>query len=150
MLTKYLVNQWGFEFRRKRDGPASESEPVMKKPECTKIDCKNFCALWLLHDRFPLTSGAITFTSNFNTPLVNQIFLSTYCSESFASSRLLQVSDSFHQKASFNLSLVQLQAGNKVHVYLIECSVFCPSALFSNAASKIEFILYPKLQNFLN
>ena len=58
-----------------------------------------------------------------------------------STSRFLQVSDSFHLKTSFKLSLAQFQAGNKVHVYLIQYSVFCSSALFCNAGSKVQFIL---------
>ena len=64
-----------------------------------------------------------------------------------SSSRLLQVSDSFQQKASFKFSLVYPQAGNKVHAYLVQSSVFWVSALFSIAGSKIQFIFYPTLWN---
>ena len=65
------------------------------------------------------------------------------------SSRLLQKSDSFHLKASFKFSSILLRAvGNKVHVYLIQCSLFCSSALFSNAKSKVRFILCPNFWKF--
>ena len=64
-----------------------------------------------------------------------------------SSSRLPQVSDSFHLKASFKFFTVYFKAGENVLVYLVECSVFCFSALFSNGGSKVEFNIYPKLWN---
>ena len=70
------------------------------------------------------------------------------------SSRLLQVSDSFILNASFKFSVVLLQAAKKVHVYLIHYSVFCSSALFSNAGSKvnvqINLCFWKVLQVFVN
>ena len=37
-ISKVWGNQWGIEIGRERGGPASVSEPVMKKQDCTKID----------------------------------------------------------------------------------------------------------------
>ena len=63
------------------------------------------------------------------------------------SSRILQTSNSFHLKASFKFSLTFFQAGNNVPVYLLQCRLFRFSTLFSNARSKVQFILCPKIQN---
>ena len=57
----------------------------------------------------------------------------------------LQVSDNFHLESSCKFFLVHSQAGIKVRVYLIQCSVFCSAALFSNAGSKTQFIFCPKI-----
>ena len=61
------------------------------------------------------------------------------------SSRLLQISDSFHLKASFKFFLVLFETGNKVHVNLLRCRLFCSSAMFYKARSKVQIILCPKV-----